>query len=330
MKIVRALLAAALLLVPTKKEEQPAPFYAPHRASVQTLTEVGRRLFHDRRLSAKGDQSCATCHDPGHAYGPPPELAAGKRAVPSLRYLQRVPRFALHYIESEDGTDQGPTGGLMWDGRAATAHEQALLPLLSPDEMGNESRASLAKHVNALSYVKEAFGEISDEEALKSALHALEVFQQDPKEFAPYDSKYDLYTRGRAKLTDAEERGRLLFESLAKGNCASCHPSVSKNGGAAAFTDYGFVAIGRPTNDLGLCGRPELSDRKDLCGLFRAPSLRNAARRDRFFHDGSLHTLEEVVRFYASKESTEEAKAKLSDSEVKDVVAFLETLSDRH
>lgn len=219
----------------------------------------------------------------------------------------------------------------MWDGRAQSAHEQALLPLLNPEEMGNASREALAKKVNELSYVKDAFGEISDDDALKSALHALEVFQQDPTELAPYDSKYDLYTRGRAKLSDAEERGRVLFESPEKGNCASCHPSTSRNGGAAPFTDYGFVAIGRPkTNDDGLCARPELSARKDLCGLFRTPSLRNVARRDRFFHDGSVHTLLEVVRFYASKDSTEEAKAKLSEPEMKDVVAFLETLTDSH
>ena len=334
MKFVRVLLVAALLLAPTKKDESKAspsrPFYEPYRASVAALTEVGRRLFQDRRLSARGDLSCSSCHDPRYAYGPPPSLAAGKRAVPSLRYLQRVPRFTLHFMESEDGTDQGPTGGFMWDGRAETAHDQALLPLLSPDEMGNGSRAELAKKLNALPYVQAAFGTISDEDALRASLHALEVFQQSPTEFAPYESAYDDYVKRHIPLGASEERGRKLFEQAGKGNCASCHPSVSRDGGLPAFTDWGFVDIGlTKTDDRGLGGRPEFTNHEELNGLFRAPSLRNVAKRVRFFHDGSKHTLEEVVRFYASKDAKPEAKANLTDAEIGDVVAFLGALTDR-
>ena len=66
-----------------------------------------------------------------HAFGPPNALPVqlgggdmrqpGLRAVPSLRYLQAVPPFTEHFFDSEDEADEsvdnGPTGGLTWDGR---------------------------------------------------------------------------------------------------------------------------------------------------------------------------------------------------------------------
>ena len=60
----------------------------------------------------------------------------GLRAVPSLRYLQAVPAFTEHFYDSEDegdeSIDNGPTGGLTWDGRVDRGRDQARIPLLSP------------------------------------------------------------------------------------------------------------------------------------------------------------------------------------------------------
>jgi cytochrome c peroxidase len=103
---------------------------------------------------------------------------------------------------------------------------------------------------------------------------------------------------------------------VAKGNCASCHPSAVKRGAFPQFTDHGFIAIGVPRNraipanadpryvDLGLCGplRTDLSDRPEYCGLFKTPSLRNVATRHTFFHNGVFHRLDEAVRFYAQRD----------------------------
>ena len=47
------------------------------------LTELGRRMFFDPRLSASGKQACATCHDPAHAFGPPSALPVQSRLDPS-------------------------------------------------------------------------------------------------------------------------------------------------------------------------------------------------------------------------------------------------------
>jgi len=131
-------------------------------------------------------------------------------------------------------------------------------------------------------------------------------------------------------------RGLALFESETKGDCARCHPARTTEGGLPLFTDWGYAALGVASpRDQGLCGpfRTDLAERKDLCGMFRVPSLRNTARRTRWFHDGSVTSLEDVVRFYAHPEKRggghfEPLATKLTEAEIADVVAFLKTLDD--
>lgn len=314
-----------------------ASAYAPRAGGaldVAALTDLGRTLFFDATLSASGRVSCASCHDPGVAFGPPndrPVQLAGRdgatpglRAAPSLRYLQTVPPFTEHHYENEgdDSVDAGPTGGHTWDGRASSAHEQAALPLLSPLEMANASKAEVARKLAegaSAGRLRRVFGDdvfASAETAFDAAAMALEVYQQTPAEFAPYTSKYDEVLRGRAELSAAEARGRAAFDDPARGNCASCHPSQPGENGHPLFSDFGHVAIGVPRNaalaanadrrffDLGLCGplRRDLAARDELCGRFRTPSLRNVAARRAFFHNGFYADLRDAVRFYALRD----------------------------
>ncbi|WP_097460428.1 cytochrome-c peroxidase [Mangrovitalea sediminis] len=119
--------------------------------------------------------------------------------------------------------------------------------------------------------------------------------------------------------------------------------------------------------DLGLCGpiRKDLKDQPQYCGMFLTPSLRNVATRKAFFHNGVYHNLHQVLEFYAHRETNPgdiypkdtkgnilkyndiphqywknvdtqdapfdrhpgEAPA-LTDKEIKDVIAFLKTLTD--
>ena len=190
-------------------------------ARAAALEALGRKLFADPALSASGRMACATCHDPRLAFGPPNardvQLGgrtlqdAGLRAVPSLRYLQAVPQFTEHYYESEDegdaSVDNGPTGGLTWDGRVDRLRDQARVPLLSPFEMANSGAADVAAKVRAASYSDELRGifgaAIFDdpEQALAAVVEALEVYQQNAAEFYPYSSRYDAYLAGRAQLS---------------------------------------------------------------------------------------------------------------------------------
>lgn len=314
---------------------------AEARQQAARLSALGRALFFDPALSASGQMACATCHDPSHAFGPanalPVQLGGGDlrqpglRAVPSLKYLQVVPQFTEHFFDNEDDADEsvdnGPSGGLMWDGRADSGHAQASFPLLSPFEMGNATPDQVVANALRAGYGPQlqaiyGAGIVDDPKASFTGLmKALEVFQQDYRTFYPYSSKYDAYLAGKAVLTPQEARGLKLFNEPTKGNCAACHVSQRGNDGTPPqFTDFGLIAIGVPRNpaipanadpsyfDLGLCGplRTDLQDRADYCGLFRTPSLRNVATRQTFFHNGAFHDLRKVVQFYVQRDTNPE------------------------
>jgi cytochrome c peroxidase len=324
----------------------------PAFARAALLRDAGRRIFSDPTFSASGLQSCASCHDPRDRYNPPNDLAvqpggadmlqAGFRAPPTLTYLNRVPAYSNHFHDSDDegdeSIDNGPTGGLTWDGRVDRGENQARIPLLSPFEMAN-TETGIARAVRVSSYapvLRDALGPgVLDEDAsaVGAVVRALGAFEEDYDEFNPYTSKYDAFLTGNATLSEQEKRGLALFEDPAKGNCAECHLSQrTADGSAPSFSDYGLIALGVPRNDaiarnrdsaffdLGACG-PERTDKRDdaeFCGLFRTPTLRNVALRKTFFHNGRFHDLREVVEFYVTRDITPEKwYAKSDDGSVR-------------
>lgn len=302
----------------------------------QALESLGRKMFFDPSLSGSGKMSCASCHDPAFAYGPPNALSIQKggkdgrewgiRAVPSLRYLQVAPQFTEHGYEEEtsgdDSIDNGPTGGLTWDGRVDRGRQQARLPLLSPYEMANSSEASVVAAALQGRY-SEALIKLSastdTKHIFETILEAFETWEENYQEFYPYSSKYDAWLTGRVKLDDAELHGLRVFTDPGKGNCARCHSAErGAKGTPPQFTDYSLVALGVPRNraipanadpvwyDLGMCGpeRTDLSGKDEYCGRFMTPSLRNVATRRVFFHNGVVHTLREAVAFYANRDTS--------------------------
>jgi cytochrome c peroxidase len=374
------------------------PFYSESfdpMPSAAALAALGRQLFTDPALSSSGKIACATCHDPKHDFGPPNNQPVqrggadgrsfGVRAVPSLKYTQNTPPFTEHFVDDDgdDSVDQGPAGGRTWDGRSQSFHDQARLPLFSSFEMANSDPDAVVVKVQTghAAQFHAVFGDkVFDDKALafKGVLMALEAYQQSPAEFYPYSSKYDAYLKKEAALSAQELRGLAAFNDPERGNCARCHPSAKIKGAFPQFTDFGFAAIGAPRNsripanadrgyyDLGLCGplRADLRDHPEYCGLFRTPSLRNVARRPVFLHNGVFHSLSDVVRFYAERDTKPEnwyphaadgrilkfddmptryvanldtqapfdrqagSAAALNDQDIEDIVAFLQTLTD--
>ena len=313
---------------------------APLPRPLTAAAQVGKELFFDKSLSASGEMACATCHDPAHAYGPTNDLAVqlggprgtspGLRAVPSLRYKE----FTPGYRDTQDNPDgfsvPGPGGGFAWDGRADSLAEQAQAPLTSPFEMANTDAvdvvARLRRSSSAAAFAR-AFGAdaLADVTVAYDKLRqALQAFQIEDPSFHPYNSKYDLhlYRRPGGELTPAEERGLKVFKDEKTGNCSGCHlADASQDDGAPPeLTDYSFEAIGVPRNpqipanrkrthvDLGLCGplRTDHGQFKEDCGLFKTPTLRNIAVRRAFFHNGVMHSLEQAVRFYNTRDTRPE------------------------
>jgi len=313
-------------------------------SSLSLAAQVGQKLFFDTSLSGSGKQSCASCHDPAYAYGPPNNLAvqlggpnmtdSGSRAVPSLRYKEYTPPYA-DLLDNPDGISApGPGGGFTWDGRAGTLAEQAVIPLLDPHEMANSSSADVVAKVKAASYAPlflQAYGANAFDDpaaAFKNVAAALQAFQLEDVSFHPFSSKFDLYAGNKigGSLTPAETRGLKLFSDPNKGNCASCHyQGAGLNGSSALFTDFSYEAIGVPRNagipananaafiDMGVCG-PLRADHlpakpnadNQFCGMFKTPTLRNVATRGAFFHNGVIHSLEQAIRFYNTRDTNPE------------------------
>jgi cytochrome c peroxidase len=311
----------------------------PATSTTSLAAQVGARMFFDPRLSASGKMSCATCHDPSHAYGPPNDLPAqlggpnmdrmGTRAVPSLRYQEFTPPYA-DLLDNPDGISApGPGGGYTQDGRAPTLAAQARIPLLSPDEMANASGADVVAKIERSEYAvlfREAFGASIFEHpgaAFGKALEALQAFQLEDESFHPYSSRYDLYASNKigGAMTAAEKRGFDVYNDPGRGNCFACHYNgAGMNGAVRLFTDYTYAAIGVPRNrelpanadpahyDLGLCGRADhpLPASAQYCGMFKTPTLRNVATRKVFFHNGAVKSLHEAILFYNTRDTNPE------------------------
>jgi len=242
----------------------------------------------------------------------------GGRVAPSVRYLIYNKAFRF-----EDGT---PTGGFFWDGRAATLAEQGKGPFLNPREMANANVEAVITKLAAASYANEfkrlyGLNVFDDPQAaFERVALALQAYQKEDPDFAPFSSKYDAFLRGQTSLSTTELRGLAWFNSSTKGNCAACHPSaMGQDGSFPLFTDFTYDALGVPRNwdvasntgtyDLGLCNNGTdtinaLSSavRATLCGKFKVPSLRNVGLRKAFFHNGRFNTLTDVVTFYVQRD----------------------------
>jgi cytochrome c peroxidase len=285
-------------------------------APLSAIASLGKKIFFDPSLSASGKMSCATCHNPGHAYAPANSLAVqlggpdmkqqGDRAVPSLTYLERTPRFMIRPDSVFDPDDGGtpkaarplahpfpaaelpnyppgmdiaqavPRGGMDLDGRAATLLDQPSGPLFDPREMANRNGAALLAKLKAAPYVNElvaVFGQEilrSPDRCLADVYLALARFLTEDRSFHAYNSKFDYYLAGRVQLSKQERRGLNLFDDPKKGNCAACHlDKPTKNRFAPVFTDYEFEALAAPRNrDLTVNRDPTFFD-EGACGPAR-------------------------------------------------------------
>jgi cytochrome c peroxidase len=374
----------------------PNPSPAPATPAV-TLESLGEKIFNDRNLSQPAGTACVSCHNPATGFsslngsiigvpiGSTPNSFGIRNAMQNA-YSSFVPSFSFRVV----GSDVDPKGGLFWDGRADTLLAQAGVPFLSSVEMNNATAAQVVAKVQNSNYAKDMmilFGATifaNTDNAFQSIAQAITAYEKSPALNA-FSSKYDQFVKGQVSLSAAEQNGMKLFMDPNKGNCASCHLMNPKSSAPSdnLFTDFAMYATGIPRNskipananpsyfDLGLCGpkrtKPALSSNvpagvsiEQFCGTFRMPSLRNVAQREFYMHNGVFTSLNDVVSFYATRNSNPtrwygpagvpndlptayltnivsdrapfNRKASdgpaLTPGEVGDVVAFLRTLSD--
>ena len=320
--------------------------------------ELGRRLFADARLSANGAVSCASCHLPGRGFTDGRARAQG--LGPHDRNTQGLFDLAWQRWFGRDGGadslwaaairpilashEMGATPGLLARVVAADPalgeRYRALFGEPSSDEL---LMVDLAKAIAA--YVETLVSPATPFDAFRDAL-----------------ARGDATAAGRYPL--AARRGLKLF--LGRGNCAACHFGARFTNGEFHDTGIPFiVGLGRvdPGRYAGIRRvrgdpynlssrfndqRPAASAIEDTAlktrtvrlsqrnwGEWKVPGLRMLASSAPYMHDGSKASLRDVVRHYSELDEDRlhadgEAilrRLRLSEREIDDLVAFLESLS---
>jgi len=273
--------------------------------------ELGKDLYYDKRISADGSVSCATCHDPKHAYTDGAEVSTGIREQKGGRSAPTIINRAFSLAQ-------------FWDGRAATLEEQAKGPMANPIEMGNTHEAVVAAIQKIAGYkplFAKAFG--SDEINIDRIAMAIATFERT---ILSGNAPYDRYKKGDKKaMTPEQVRGMSVFVDKAK--CDRCHENAN-------FTLNAYANLGVGTDKLDPdVGRYAITKDPRDWGVFKIPTLREIEHTAPYMHDGSLKTLEEVVDFYSKggipnkNLDANMRKLDLTDQEKKDLVSFLKALS---
>jgi len=286
--------------------------YVPFSAENPTTKEkisLGRALFFDKRLSKDGSVSCATCHRPEYAFTDRKPFAQGIEG----RFAERNASTLLNSAFLET---------VMFDAHLKNLELQVLVPIQEPTEMGHNMKALIPKLREIPEYQQSArtvFKRDFDAWVLTRSIAAFE------RSLLSLNSRYDQYMKGHKKaLNEQEVAGLKLFNSL---YCVQCHP-------APYFTNFKAANNGL-YHDYGKDkGRFRINlDSADI-GFFKTPTLRNVALTFPYMHDGSFHTLGEVINHYARggnhpKGQNEQIQAmNLTSQQKQQLIAFLGTLTD--
>ena len=308
------------------------------------LIALGRQLFFDKRLSANGRVSCATCHQPDRAFSDGRALAQGVNNQLGTRNTPSLLNAAFNSSQ-------------FWDGRRTTLEAQASDPLLNPREHGIKNEAALLIWLKRDARYPALFNRAFQSQRLHIQLtHVQRAIAAFERTLLAGDSDFDRYAyrNEKTRLSASAERGLVIFKGPAQ--CVSCHLIGQTS---ALFTDNQFhslrVGLQRIEQKLplltqrvvqyrgadGVIDSAILSD-ADIAelgrfaftlqpadiGKFRTPSLRNVALTAPYMHDGSVATLEEAVELEIYYRSAESGRPLiLTPTEKIDLVEFLKALS---
>ncbi len=311
---------------------------------------LGRKLFYDRRLSLNDTFSCAMCHIPEQGFtSNEMATAVGVEGRTVRRNSPTI--YNTAYLKR-----------LFHDGREFTLEQQVWAPLLAKNEMANPSVGAVIEKLKRIpeyeGLFEDAFaGRGPSMETIGMAIASYE------RALVSANSAFDRWYFGKDEqaLTDAAKRGFALFSG--KAACVTCHRIEAD---WALFVDHGLhntgigyhqsmhkepetrevlVAPGvvlnvarevidtvseQKPNDLGLY---EITQNPHDRWKYKTPTLRNVALTAPYMHDGSIGSLKEVVEFYNRGGIPNEGldslirPLDLSELEVNDLVAFLESLT---
>ena len=334
----------------------PIPDRTNRVSGKPSAVELGTRLFFDARLSRIGDTSCSTCHVPERNWTDNERRAIGRvvvdRNTPTVSNLR-----GSHWYG--------------WDGGADSLWSQSLRPMLDDRELGATPHhvANLVRTDEQLSCrYRRTFGEEppadNDEVIFVNVGKAIAAFLETVVSGrTPFDQFRDALARGESSATgaysEAAQRGLRIF--IGKGGCTNCHSGPNFTGGEFFSTGLSrFAPNGKPdpgriegvrkllASPFNLLGpynddtSGKMAERtrrlvldKATAGEFKVPSLRNLVLSGPYGRDGSIDSLDEVVRHYSkivpvrlhAKDGKRGTPLELSVAEQRDLVVFLESLS---
>lgn len=284
------------------------PFPEENQFSMEKW-KLGKRLFFDPILSRDRSVSCASCHKPSLAFSddlrvsPGVEGRIGDRNSPSLANVAYLPYFTR-------------------EGGVPTLEMQILVPIQEHTEFDFDILQIAERLLEDSSYVQmsqAAFDRTPDAFVITRSLATFE------RTLISGNSAFDLHQLGERSLDNSAQKGMDLFFSD-RTSCSGCH-------GGFNFSEYAFENNGLYEQYTDV-GKYRLThDSADL-SLFKVPSLRNVGLTAPYMHDGSLGTLRKVVEHYNSGGFDHANKSvlirplNLSETEIDDLVQFLEALTD--
>lgn len=279
-----------LFVVLTKLLSATSTNTSSHKARVL----LGRYLFYDTRLSYNQLKSCASCHDPIFCFTDGYRTSAGadgynvKRNAPSLINA----KFLKNYTWADSSVHR--------------LSEQMRFPFFneSPKELGIKGNEALI--LNRLKadplYHKlfsAAFSGQQDPFTINNTIASIASFEET---LVSFGSPYDRFLKGDARaMNEQAKKGMSLFFSE-KLSCGKCHNSptlgVSQE---PVYCNTGLYNLDKdgsyPKSDQGLY---ELTGNSKDKGKFRIPSLRNVLLTAPYTHNGSVETIDDMIRIYAN------------------------------
>ncbi|MFY0254145.1 cytochrome-c peroxidase [Chitinophaga sp. 30R24] len=300
-----------------------------------SLLALGQRLFSEKALSGNYTRSCATCHQPDKYF------SDGLRNSVAFDGVHHVRRNApsLYYT--------GLQYAQFWDGRAGSLRKQIQAVIQNPEEMNGVVTTIVTRLKEQPTY-KEAFHRAFPSDSAISIQQVATAITAYVNSLSPMNSALDEYIAGNKNaLTPAQIRGFNLF--MGKAQCATCHFAPLFNGLTPPLYQFTeFENLGVPNNDnleqlqpdKKDAGRFEFFPIDFYKGAFKTPTVRNAAMTAPYMHNGAFRDLEKVMAFYNAGggnglglndpfQTLSATKLNLSDGEIKDIIAFINALSDR-
>ncbi|MDB5802821.1 MAG: Di-heme cytochrome c peroxidase [Betaproteobacteria bacterium] len=317
----------------------PGPVVPADNPMSRPKVELGRLLFYDKRLSANGSFSCATCHQQSRAFTDGRALALGVSGEGHPRNSMSLANAAYNPV-------------LTWADPLQHALEtQALVPMFSttPVEMGLAGHEAmiarlLADDARYARLFRAAFPAQKQPGTLVNLTRAIAAFERT---LLSFDSPYDRYRYGGQAdaISPAAKRGeRLFFSEQMK--CFHCHGGINFTDTVmhqrlehpeVAFHNTGLYNLdGRGAYPAANTGLMAVTGKAEDMGKFRAPTLRNIAVTAPYMHDGSIATLGEVLDHYAhgGRAAANPLRSDfirgfvMSAEEKSDLLAFLQSLTD--